>query len=80
MHDGKIEHLVGNNSSPIPLRISFHMKNKVTGRSLISIQSIKTFLTVELSQNHKSGSTFFSGEQVDASSDYCQLGNILYLC
>ena len=60
--------LVGNNFSPIPLKIPFHIKKKwlVAARYL---QSIKTFLTVEVSQYSKSGSTFSSSEPV-AQSDY----------
>ena len=36
-------------------------------------QSMKTFLTLQLSQYHKSGSTFMSSEPVAASSDCCLL-------
>ena len=45
--------LVGNNISPIPLKISFRMKKKllVAARNL---KSIETFLTLELSQYRKS--------------------------
>ena len=39
------------------------------------LQSIKTFLTLELSQYCKSGSIFSSSEQVAACSDCRQLGN-----
>ena len=65
--------LVGNNFWPIPLE--FH--NVVTAQYL---QSIKTFLTVELSQYRKSGSTFFSSEPVAARSDCRRLGNAVCLC
>ena len=43
------------------------------------LQSIKTFLTLELSQYCKSGSMFYSSEQVKVSSDCCRLGNGLCL-
>ena len=73
--------LVGNNLSLIPLKISFHMKKIVTCHGPIStifvvvvVQSIKTFLTVKLSQYRKSGSTFSLSEQVAASSNCRQLG------
>ena len=52
----------------LPSKISFHMKRK----SLVAasyLQSIKTLLTVELSQYHKSGSAFPSCEPVAARSD-----------
>ena len=44
------------------------------------LQSIKTFLTLGLSQYRKSGSTFSSSEPVATSSDCCRLGNTLCLC
>ena len=44
------------------------------------LQSIKTFLTVELSQYSKSGSTFSSSEPVVASRDCSRLGYSLCLC
>ena len=44
------------------------------------LQSIKTFLILELSLYRKSGSMFFSSEQVATSSDCRQLGNALCLC
>ena len=71
--------LVGNNFSPIPPNFSFHMKKKsvVTARNL---QSIKTFLALELSPYRKSGSTVSSSEPVAARSDCCRLGNALWLC
>ena len=54
------------------------MKKKVllTARNL---QSIKTYLTLELrlSQYLKSGNMFSSSEPVAASSDCCRLGNAL---
>ena len=55
-----------------------HEKKKwlVAARNL---QSIKTFLTLELSQYRKSGSMFSSSEQVAARSDCRRLGNSLYL-
>ena len=63
MNDRKIEQdwlgvaLVGNKFSPIPSKISFHMKKRwlVTVRNL---QSNKSFLTLKLSQYRKSDSTF----------------------
>ena len=42
-----------------------------------TLQSIKIFLTLELSQYSKSGSTFSSSEPVAASSDCHRLGNAL---
>ena len=79
MHDRKIERsdrcaLVCNNFSPIPSKISFHMKKKGLVAALY-LQSIKTCLTVELSQYRKSGSTVSSSEQVAARSDCRRLGN-----
>ena len=57
--------------------ISNEKKSVVTARYL---QSIKTLLTLELSQYRKSNSTFSSSEPVAASS-YCRrLGNALCLC
>ena len=44
------------------------------------LQSIKTLLTLELSQYRKSGSTFSSSEPVAARSDCRRLGNALCLC
>ena len=44
-----------------------------------NLWSIKSLLTLEVSQYHKSGSMFFSSEQVAASSN-CRLGNALCLC
>ena len=69
------EALVGNN---------FHRKFHFTWKrkSLVAasyLQSIKTLLTVELSQYHKSGSVFSSSEQVAARSDCPRLGNALCL-
>ena len=59
--------LFSNNFLPIPLKTSFHMKKKVTSHSL-KFASIETFLILEVSQYCKSGSTFFSSEQVTACS------------
>ena len=42
-----------------------------------NLQSIKSFLTLELSQYRKSGSTFSSSELVAARSDCLRLGNAL---
>ena len=61
------------NSWPFPKK----KKPVVTAQYL---QSIKTFLTVELIQYSKSGSTFSSSESVAASSDCSRLGNKLCLC
>ena len=71
--------LVGNNFQPIPMDIPFPMKKNsvVTARYL---KSIKTLLTLELSQYRKSNSTFSSSEPVAARSDCRQLGNALCLC
>ena len=71
--------LVGNNFSPIPSKFHFTWKKKwlVAARNL---QSIKTLLTLELSQYRKSGSMFSSSEPVAASSDSSRLGNTLCLC
>ena len=57
--------------------ISNEKKSVVTAQYL---QSIKTFLTLELSRYRKSGSTFSSSEQVAARRDCCRLGNALCLC
>ena len=57
--------------------ISNEKKSVVTAQYL---QSIKTFLTLELSQYRKSGSMFSSSEPVAASSDCRRLGNALCLC
>ena len=56
-----------------------HEKKKwlVAARNL---QSIKTLLTLELSQYRKSGSMFSSSEPVAARSDCRRLGNALCLC
>ena len=87
MNDCKIEQSDGrclgwqhclNNFSPIPMEIPFPTWTIfVTARYL---QSIKTFLTVELSQYSKSGSTFSSSEPVVASRDCSRLGYSLCLC
>ena len=52
--------------------ISNEKKSVVTAQYL---QSIKTFLTLELSRYRKSGSTFSSSEPVAARSDCRRLGN-----
>ena len=57
--------------------ISNEKKSVVTAQYL---QSIKTFLTLELSRYRKSGSTFSSSEPVAARSDCRRLGNALCLC
>ena len=44
------------------------------------LQSIKTFLTVELSQYSKSGSTFSSSEPVAVSSNCSRIANVMCLC
>ena len=69
--------LVGNNCSPIPWKFHFQipMKENLSSRPDIYTLVIKTFLTVELSQYRKSGSTFFSSEPVAARSDCHRLGN-----
>ena len=56
-----------------------HEKEKwlVAARNL---QSIKTLLSLELSQNRKSGSMFSSSEPVAARSDCSRFGNALCLC
>ena len=70
---------VGNNFLPILLKISFHMKKKVTHRAR-NLQIIKALLTLELSQDSKRGSIFTSSELVAASSNCSRLGNSLCLC
>ena len=52
-------------------------KSVVTARNL---QSIKTFLILELSQYRKSGSTFSSSKHIVAGSDCSRLWNVLCLC
>ena len=71
--------LVDNNFWLIPSESYFLMKKNsvVTARYL---QSIKTFLTVELSQYRKSGSTFSPSEPLAARSDCRLLGNTLCFC
>ena len=75
---------LGNNFSPIPSKISFHMKKKwlVAGLAALYLQSIKTvtLLTLELSQYSKSGSMFSSSKPVAASSKCSWLRNTLCLC
>ena len=53
-------------------RFISHVKRLLTARNL---QSIKTFLAVEMKQYCKSGSTFSSREPVAAHSYYSRLGN-----
>ena len=71
--------LICKNFSSIPSKISFHIKKKsvVTAQYL---QSIKTFLILEVSQYRKSGSTLSSNEPDAARSDCRQLWNALCLC
>ena len=71
--------LICNNFSPIPSKFHSHKKKKwlVAAQNL---QSIKTFLTLDLSQYSKSGSMFSSSKPVAAHSDCSQLGNSLCLC
>ena len=62
----------------------FHRKFHITYKkkwlvAALYLQSIKTFLTLELSQYLKSGSMFSSSEPVAASSDCCPLRNALCL-
>ena len=64
--------LVGN------MRFIWHKKKWLVAAQ--NLQIIKTLLTLELSQYHKSGSTFSQSEPVAASSNFCQLGNSLCLC
>ena len=64
-----------NNFSPIPSKFSFHMKKKWLFAAQ-NLQSIKTLLTLELSQYSKSGSIFSSSEPVAAISDCRQLGQL----
>ena len=59
--------LVGNNFWSTMTRHGINEKTSVVTAQYI--QSIKTFLTVELSHYRKSGSTFSSSEPVAASSD-----------
>ena len=49
-------------------------------RSSLKFTSIKTLLTLELSQYSKSGSIFSSSEPFAASSNCSRLGNVLCLC
>ena len=60
--------LVGNILSPISSKISFRMKTKLLVEAR-NLQVNKTLLTLELSQDCKSGSMFSSSEPVAASSD-----------
>ena len=85
MNDRKIERSDGRGfgrqqllANSIEIFIS-HEKKKwlVAARNL---QSIKTLLTLELSQYRKSGSMFSSSEPVAARSDCRRLGNALCLC
>ena len=88
MNDSKIERsngrcfgrqqlLVDSIGISFPIKFPRKKKSVVTARYL---QSIEFFLTVELSQYSKSGSTFSSSEQGAASSDCHRLGNALCLC
>ena len=84
MNDRKIERIDGRcfGRQQLPAdsnghSISNEKKSVVTARYL---QSIKTFLTLELSRYRKSGSTFSSSEPVAARSDCRRLGNALCLC
>ena len=61
------------------IEISFHMKKKKRLVATGNLQSIKTFLALELSQYRKSGSIFSSSEPVSARSDCRLLGNVLCL-
>ena len=70
--------LVGNNFWLIPWEFHFPTKKNSVVTAWY-LQSIKTFLTVELSQYRKSGSTFSSSEPVAASSDCSRLGNTLFV-
>ena len=63
----------------IPSKISFHIKKK-SDLCCPKLQSIKTFLTLELSHYCKSGSTFSSSRTVTASSDCSWIRNTLCLC
>ena len=67
--------LVCINILPIPFKNSFHIKKK-----WLVVQSIKAFLTLDLSQYRKSGGMFSSSKQVMARSDCCWLRNTLCLC
>ena len=69
--------LVGNNFSPIPSKISFHIK-KVTRRGPIFTKHESLFDS-GTGQYRKSGSMFSSSEPVAARSDYRRLGNALCL-
>ena len=82
--DGKIERSDGRGFGRQQLpadsnghSISNEKNSVVTARYL---QSIKTLLTLELSQYRKSGSTFSSSEQVAAHSDCSRLGIALCSC
>ena len=71
--------LVGNNFWPIPSTFYFTWKKKWLVAAW-NLQSIKTLLTLELSQYLKSGSMFSSSKQVAALSDCSLIGNTLCLC
>ena len=71
--------LVSNNFSPIPSKISFHMRKKWLAAARI-LQSIKTLSTLELSHYCKSDSMFSSSEPVAARGICRWLGNALCLC
>ena len=62
------------------IKISFHMRKKKWFVAAQNLQSIKTLLTLELTQYRKCGSMFSSSEQVAARSDCCRFGNALCLC
>ena len=73
--------LVGNIFSPIPSKFSFHMTKKwlVAARYL---QSIKTFLTVELSQYYgiaRVAAQFPQASLSRPAADCSRLGNALCL-
>ena len=64
--------LVGYKFSRTPLKISFCMRKKAivtaNNSSDDDLQDIKTFLTLKLSKNSKSGNTFSSREQLPAAT------------
>ena len=74
--------LIGNNFSPIPLKISFHVRKKMTRSAPIFTKHLNLFdrRIESVSQDSESGSTFSSSEPVAARSDCRGLGNTLYLC
>ena len=80
MTDRRIERSDGRCFGWQQLLANFHIEKTKWLVVAQNLQSIKTLLTLELSQYCKSGSMFSSSEPVASSSDWSRLGNALCLC